>query len=126
MKSPGHQQHPSHRVLEKPVSQRLRAQMGAQVLAESTAAIEVDEDRNPRRFYFPRADVRMAALVPSETRSHCPFKGDARYYSLKLGDRVLADVAWSYETPYDEHAALAGRIAFWTEKIDGLSVAPVD
>src|SRR4051812_30383942 len=126
MKSPGHQQHPDHRVLEKPVSQRLRAQMGAQVLAESTAAIEVDEDGNPRRFYFPRADVRMAALVPSETRSHCPFKGDARYYSLKLGDRVLADVAWSYETPYDEHAALAGRIAFWTEKFDGLAVAPAD
>jgi uncharacterized protein (DUF427 family) len=126
VKSPGHQQHPTHRVVEKPVPGRLRATLGDAVLADSTDVLELDEDGNPRRFYFPRADVRMDALVPSETRSHCPFKGDASYFSLKTAEGLVADAAWSYETPYDEHAAIAGRIAFWTEKAAELRVAPAD
>jgi uncharacterized protein (DUF427 family) len=124
MKSPGHRQHPTHRIVERRDAGRLRVQLGADVLAESNDVIEVDEDGNPRRFYFPRADVRMDALAPSETHSHCPFKGDARYFSLKFGDGLLADAAWSYETPYEEHAGLAGRIAFWSEKFEDLQVKP--
>jgi uncharacterized protein (DUF427 family) len=124
MKSPGHQQHPTHRLVERREPRRLRVQLGADVLAESADVIELDEDGHPRRYYFPRADVRMDALLPSETTSHCPFKGDARYFSLKFGDGVMADAAWSYEQPYDEHAAIAGRIAFWSEKFEDLQVKP--
>jgi len=78
MKSPGHRQHPTHRVAETRVPARMRVLYGADVLAESSDVIEVDEDGNPRRWYFPRQDVRMDALEPSETRSHCPFKGTRR------------------------------------------------
>jgi len=124
VKSPGHQQHPTHRVLEKPVAGPLRASLGASTVAESADVLELDEDGNPRRFYFPRADVRMDALVPSETRTHCPFKGDARYWSLRTDGGLVEDAAWSYETPYDEHAAIAGRIAFWTEKLTDLRIEP--
>ena len=120
MKSPGHQQHPEHKVLEKPVRGKMRAQLGADVLAESSSVIEVDEDQNPPRYYFPRQDVRMDRMTPSATRTSCPFKGEASYFSMELGDGPLPDAAWTLETPYDEHAELAGRIAFYSEKFDGL------
>jgi uncharacterized protein (DUF427 family) len=120
MKSPGHRDHPEHKVLEKPVPGKLRAQLGADVLAESSNVIEVDEDDNPPRYYFPRADVRMDRMTPSPTRTSCPFKGEASYFSMELGDGPLPDAAWTLETPYDEHAALKSRIAFYSEKFDGL------
>jgi len=123
MKSPGHEQHPEHRVTQTRLPQRMRARLGADVLAESDDVIAVDEDGHPRRHYFPRADVR-AQYEPTETRTHCPFKGDASYYALRLGDGLVPDVAWSYDRPYDEHAELAGRLAFWDERIADLRIEP--
>ena len=120
MKSPGHREHPEHKVLERPVPGKMRAQLGADVLAESSNVIEVDEDENPPRYYFPRGDVRMDRMTPSETHSYCPFKGEASYFSLELGDGPLPDAAWTIETPYDEHADLKSRVAFYAEKFDGL------
>ena len=120
MKSPGHREHPEHQVLEKPVRGKMRAQLGADVLAESSNVIEVDEDQNPPRYYFPRSDVRMDRLTPSATRTTCPFKGTASYFSMELGDGPSPDAAWTIETPYDEHADLKSRIAFYSEKFDGL------
>ena len=120
MQSPGHRDHPGHRVSEKPVRGKMRAQLGADVLAESSDVIEVDEDQNPPRYYFPRGDVRMDRLAPSETRTYCPFKGEASYFSMELGDGPLPDAAWTIESPYDEHADLKSRVAFYSEKFDGL------
>ena len=120
MKSPGHRDHPEHQVLEKPVHGRMRAQLGADVLAESSDVIEVDEDDCPPRYYFPRDDVRMDRLSPTDTRTYCPFKGEASYFALELGDGPLPDAAWTIESPYDEHADLKSRIAFYSEKFDGL------
>jgi uncharacterized protein (DUF427 family) len=120
MRSPGHRDHPEHKVLEKPVRGKMRAQLGADVLAESSSVIEVAEDDNPPRYYFPRADVRMDRMTPSDTRTYCPFKGEASYFSMELGDGPLPDAAWTQETPYDEHAALKSRVAFYSEKFDGL------
>ena len=120
MKSPGHREHPEHKVTEKPVPGKMRAQLGADVLAESSNVIEVDEDQNPPRYYFPRGDVRMDRMTPSETRTYCPFKGEASYFSMELGDGPLPDAAWTIESPYDEHADLKNRIAFYSEKFDGL------
>ena len=120
MKSPGHESHPDHKVVEVPVTGKLRVQVGADVFAESTDVIEVIEDRNPPRYYFPREDVRMDTLTRSDTHTHCAFKGDASYFSLTFGDGKVIDAAWTYETPYDEHRALAGRIAFWSEKFEDM------
>jgi len=120
MQSPGHRDHPEHKVLEKPVQGKMRAQLGADVLAESRHVIEVDEDDNPPRYYFPREDVRMDRMTPSDTRTYCPFKGEASYFSMELGDGPLPDAAWTIETPYDEHADLQRHVAFYSEKFDGL------
>ena len=120
MRYPGHRDHPEHKVLEKPVRGKMRAQLGADVLAESSRVIEVDEDQNPPRYYFPRSDVRMDRMAPSATRTSCPFKGEASYFSMELGDGPLPDAAWTLETPYDEHAGLKDHVAFYSEKFDGL------
>ena len=122
MRSPGHRQHPDHKVLEKHLDQRVTVEIGGQVVADSRDVVEVDEDGSPPRYYFPRADVRMADLSRSESTSQCPYKGTAHYYSVRVGDRVLPDSVWTYEEPYDEHEGLANRLAFWPEKTPEISI----
>jgi uncharacterized protein (DUF427 family) len=120
MQSPGHREHPEHRVDERPVSGRLRALLGADVLADSDDVIEVDEDGNPPRYYFPRDSVRMDRMTATETRTSCPFKGEASYFAMEYLDGQMPDAAWTLKNPYDEHADLKDRVAFYSEKIDGL------
>jgi len=120
MQSPGHREHPGHQVRERRVPGKLRAQLGDDVLAESTRVIEVDEDGNPPRYYFPREDVRMDRMSASDTRTYCPFKGEASYFTMEFMDGRMPDAAWTLRQPYDEHADLKDRIAFLDEKFDGL------
>jgi uncharacterized protein (DUF427 family) len=71
----------------------------------------------PVRAYLPPADVRVP-LTPSPTRTRCAYKGEAAYWSVDVRGRTVADIAWSYETPRDEAAALAGLVAFFDERVD--------
>ena len=121
-KSPGHQQHPEHRVAERHLDQRMTVSVNGEVIADSQDVIRVDEDRSPARFYFPRSDVKMDKLQASQKTTECPFKGTARYFSISSGGKELRDSVWSYETPYDEHLDLAGRVAFWDDKVPEIEV----
>lgn len=123
-KSPGHERHPEHHVREQPLGLWMKVEIDGEVIADSIDVVQVVEDRNPVRYYFPREDVAMQRLVRSGTTSDCPFKGRATYYSLKVGTRVMRDVAWSYEDPYEEHLGLRGRVAFWEERIPTLLIEP--
>lgn len=88
------------------------------VLAESRSALELREGSYPPVVYFPRGDVAMALFEPSPTRSRCPHKGNASYFSLVGGDRRVADAAWSYEDPIEgDVQAIAGHLAFYPDKV---------
>jgi uncharacterized protein (DUF427 family) len=100
-------------------------ELNGETLADSVDAVLVTEDGHPSRYYFPRGDLRMEKLPPSATTSVCPFKGTATYFSIAATGQRLSDAAWSYETPYDEHAALAGRVAFYTDRYPQLQVKGV-
>lgn len=122
-KSPGHQQHPEHQVRETRPSHPVRVTLDGEVIAESSDVIRVDEDGHPARYYFPRHDIHVAKLEPSDTVTSCPFKGRATYYGITQGKHHLQDVLWSYEDPFDEHAPLKGRLAFYDDKHPEIRIA---
>jgi uncharacterized protein (DUF427 family) len=109
----GHPRDPYHRVDVRRSSRPVRIEVGGEVVAETTSARLLCETNLPMRFYLPREDVR-APLRPSSFRSHCPYKGDASYWSLD----DLEDVAWTYESPLPAVAEIAGLVAFWDHRVD--------
>lgn len=123
-KSPGHQKWPDHQVREARLEQRIKVTVNGDVVADSENVIRVDEDESPKRYYFPRSDVGMDRLERTDTTTECPFKGKASYFNLRLTDRTLQDAVWSYEDPYDEHRALANRVAFYEEKYPDIQIEP--
>jgi uncharacterized protein (DUF427 family) len=115
-KSPGHRKWPDHKVLERRLEERVRAEAKGEAVADSANVLKVQEDEQPDRFYFPRSDVNMAVLEPTDKTSKCPFKGTARYFRVRVDGETLEDAAWTYEDPYDEHIALKDRVAFHDER----------
>lgn len=90
---------------------------GGAVLAETQRALALVEGGFPPVIYFPRDDVAMALLEPSETRSTCPWKGEARYFSVTDPAGTIRDAAWSYETPKAGCEAIAGYLAFYPTRV---------
>jgi len=122
VKSPGHQKWPDHKVKESHLSGAAEVKVGGEVIAASDDVIRVDEDGSPARLYFPRSAVPAGRLEPSATTTRCPFKGTARYFNLRIGDATLGDAVWSYEDPYEEHDALKGRLAFYSENFPAMNI----
>lgn len=88
------------------------------MVADSSATIGMLETGLPVRHYFPRDDVRMDLLDPTTTETVCPFKGQASYWTLRIGDAEHRDLAWSYERPIDSAARLQDLICFYDERVD--------
>ncbi len=89
---------------------------GGAVLGETTKALELIEGENPPVIYFPRENIAMAMLEPSDTRSNCPHKGEATYYSIQTKSMLIKDAGWSYENPKQDVAEIAGHLAFYPGK----------
>lgn len=119
-KSPGHRKWPDHKVEETHLDQRITLKLDGTVIAESSDVIKVEEDEHPDRYYFPREDVKMDALERSDKTTECPFKGEAHYFDVKLGDTSLENAVWTYEDPYEEHRDLKNRVAFYEDKMPEL------
>jgi len=114
MKIPG----PDHPITLEPAGKRWLARFAGQVIADSTDAIVLREAAYPPRVYFPRADVDMAYLTRTERTSHCPYKGDAAYYSVANEGQVAENAVWTYEQPYPAMQAIDGRLSFYTDKVE--------
>ena len=82
-----------------PYSRRVVVRFGDEVVADSRSAFALREGSLPPRIYIPRADVKMDNLVRTDHRTHCPYKGDANYFTLQVGDQIAENAVWTYENP---------------------------
>ena len=114
----GHPRDPYHRVDVRLSSRLVRVEAGGEVLAESRRPRLAFETNLPVRFYLPREDVRVGRLAPSPTRTYCPYKGQASYWSVDGGDETLRDIAWTYREPLPDSMEIAGMVAFFDERVD--------
>lgn len=98
----------------RPVEGTWVIRAGGAVLGETTTALEVSEGDFPAVIYIPRNDMAMAFLDRTDHTSHCPHKGEARYFSIVTKSQTLKNVAWTYESPPPALAAIKDRLAFQT------------
>ncbi|MGL4319888.1 MAG: DUF427 domain-containing protein [Paracoccaceae bacterium] len=87
------------------------------VIGESKHALELREGSYPPVIYVPRADMAMALLDKTTRQTTCPHKGKASYYSIVTPGGTLENAIWSYETPHADVAAIAGHMAFYTDRV---------
>jgi adenylate cyclase len=103
-----------------PSPKRVRVEFNGTWIADTTRAIVLHETRQPPAHYIPKEDVRMDLLRPTAFHTHCPFKGDASYWTLQVGDARSENAAWSYEEPYRGAEAIKGHLSFYRSRIAAL------
>jgi uncharacterized protein (DUF427 family) len=113
---------PLHPITLERTPGRVIVTLGGRVVADSTSALTLTEASYPSVQYVPLADVDADVLVPSDHTSYCPFKGDATYYSLQVGDDVAPAAAWTYVAPHDAVAAVKDHVAFYPDRVDAIEV----
>lgn len=108
---------PDHPITVTPTGGRVVVRVGTTVIAESTSAQTLRESTYPPVQYVPAGDVDAAVLEPSATTSWCPYKGEASYRSLRVGDLELRDAVWGYEDASPAVAAISGHLAFYPDRV---------
>jgi len=113
MKIPG----PDHPITITPTRKRIRISAGGIVVADTTRALTLKEAAYPAVQYIPRDDAEIGKLVRTDRVTHCPYKGDANYFSIRAGERLIDNAIWTYEQPYPAMAEIAGHLAFYPDKV---------
>jgi uncharacterized protein (DUF427 family) len=97
---------------------RVVARIGDTVIADTNVALTLREAGYPPVYYIPLDDVVPGTLRPSASHSYCPYKGDAAYYDIVLPDGTeLVDAVWAYLSPYPAVDAIAGHVAFYSDRV---------
>jgi uncharacterized protein (DUF427 family) len=108
-----HARDPHCRIDVLPSSRLVRIELDGVTIAESTRSRLLLETGLPTRYYLSKLDIQMDLLVPSDTVTHCPYKGTAHYWSIQVGNQLHKDLAWSYRTTPPESQKISGLVAFW-------------
>lgn len=116
MKPPG----PDHPITITRNSKRVRVSFAGKIIADTTEALALKEANYPAVFYVPRADTDMTALTRTAHHSHCPYKGDASYFSIAAGGRTAENAVWSYEEPFPAMAEIKEYLAFYPSRVDAI------
>lgn len=109
---------PDYKLEILPSDKRVKVVFNGTVVADTRSALLLRETRYAPVYYLPREDVRMDLMERTSHHTHCPFKGNASYWSLTVGDKFAENVVWSYEDPLPEVAELDGYIAFYQNRMD--------
>ncbi len=116
-----------YRVWVEPCPRRVRVSLASVVIADSRRVLYLFETGHRPVYYFPRADVRLDLLVPTDHRSHCPFKGEASYWSVAVGDagdqtvarrQMVENAVWAYPEPLASCPDISGYLSFYWDKMD--------
>ena len=113
---------PDHPITVTLPPARVTVALDGHLLADTTSALTLQEAAYPAVQYIPLADVDPAVLKASDHTSYCPFKGDASYYDLHVGDKVIENAVWTYTEPYEAVAAIRGHVAFYPDRVDAVEV----
>lgn len=124
---------PARQLYLDPSPRRVRAVIGGEVVADSTGAMLLHETGLLPVYYLPVDDVRQDLLEPTDHHTHCPYKGDATYWTVRAGGEVRENAVWAYPEPIDSSPPLADLVAFdwgqvdaWYEEGERLAVHPRD
>jgi uncharacterized protein (DUF427 family) len=110
--------YPDHKVVLEKNPKRVRVRLGGQVVADSAATLIVRETNHDPVVYFPPEDVRFELLQSTAHESFCPFKGEASYWTIQVGERVAENAVWGYLNPFDEVSGLKGYVAFYRDRVE--------
>ena len=109
-----------HPITLDPNARRVIVRFNGRTIADSRRAVVLREASLPAVQYIPRADVDMTLLRRTAHGTHCPFKGDASYYTIQVDDRAAENAVWTYEQPYDGVAAIKDHLAFYPNRVDAI------
>ena len=112
---------PDHPISIEANPARIVVKIGGKIVADTSAALTLREASYPPVQYIPRRDVDMTALTRSEHSSYCPYKGDAAYYSIPVGGDRSVNAVWTYETPFEAVAQIRDYVAFYPDRVDGIT-----
>ena len=113
---------PDHPITIFPAEGKVRVTVAGRIVAESVAALRLEEKGYPPVYYLPRDDVDMSLLVRTTHYSYCPYKGDCTYYSIPIGGSKSDYAVWTYETPYPAVAEIKEHLAFYLSRVDAIEV----
>jgi uncharacterized protein (DUF427 family) len=119
MKLPG----PDHPITITASGKHVRVTFGGKVVADTKRALSLKEASYPAVFYIPRADADMSLLEPTTHSTHCPYKGDASYFSISAGGRTAENAVWSYEQPFPAMAEIKDHLAFYRNRVDAIEAS---
>ena len=111
---------PDHPITIERNPARVVVTVGGRVIADTRSALTLREASYSPVQYIPRGDVDMSLLARTSHATHCPYKGDAAYYSIPLGGERAVNAVWSYEAPYPAMAAIKDYVAFYPNRVDAI------
>ena len=114
MKLPG----PDHPITVTRNGKRVRVTFADRVVADTEHALTLKEAIYKPVLYVPRADTDMSLLAPTDHHTHCPYKGDASYFTIAVDGRSAENAVWSYEQPYPAMAEIKEYLAFYPDRVD--------
>lgn len=113
---------PDHPITVTPTPGRVVVTVAGKVVADTRAALTLQESTYPAVQYVPLADVDRSLLEPTETQSYCPYKGDASYYSIPAGGAKAVDAIWEYREPREAVAQIKDHVAFYPNRVDSIEI----
>jgi uncharacterized protein (DUF427 family) len=114
---------PDHPISITPARKRITVTVAGARIADTHAALILQEAAYPPVHYIPREDVDMSQLERTSHQTYCPYKGDCSYYSIPAGAQRSVNAVWTYEAPYDAVSQIREYLAFYPDRVDAIQIS---